>query len=55
MNVRKAAEFLGCCRSYVYQLFEAGHIEGYRLGTTKGIRLYTESVKAFLFSRMADE
>jgi excisionase family DNA binding protein len=54
MNARKTAEYLGCCRSYVYRLYDDGRLTGYRLGERGGIRFYLDSAKEFLLSRESE-
>ncbi|MFZ4856318.1 MAG: excisionase family DNA-binding protein [Desulfuromonadaceae bacterium] len=49
-----AAELLGCSKETAYRLYRDGIIEGYRIGTRQGIRLYLDSVQAHEENRYAE-
>ena len=48
VNVNQAASIIGCSRSHVYRLLELGALEGYRIGHSRGVRIYTHSVESFI-------
>ena len=51
VNAVQAAEFIGCCRTHIYKIYEAGKVEGYRIGSRQGLRLYLDSLNDFIQSR----
>lgn len=51
ININQATEYIGCCRSYVYRLYNEGRIEGYRIGERQGIRFYLDSLNDYLSMR----
>lgn len=52
VNVPRAAELLGCSRSWVYRLVEDGRLKAYRIGSRKGLQITERSIRAYLESRM---
>lgn len=54
LNITQACEYLGCSRSYTYRLYELGKIEGYRLGTQRGIRFYIDSLDSYISERCGE-
>jgi excisionase family DNA binding protein len=48
LTAKEAAALLRAGRTTVYEMFEAGQLEGYRLGVAgKGLRIYRRSVERY--------
>lgn len=45
---------MSCSSSYLYRKYESGEIAGYKLGDRLGIRVYFDSVQAFMEKREAE-
>jgi excisionase family DNA binding protein len=52
VNATEAAEWIGCCRQQVYKLYDAGKIDGHRIGEIKGLRFYLDSIQKFILERI---
>ena len=54
ITIKSAAEYMSCSCSYLYRKCESGELEGYKLGDRLGIRVYFDSVQAFMEKREAE-
>jgi excisionase family DNA binding protein len=51
LNTQQAADYLGCSRSYIFRMLDDGRLEGYRIGTRRGLRVFVDSLDRVIAER----